>query len=68
MKSISNISNKSQYYENDKNKKTIQDVLVEKRKIYEFGVKQVQEDEINVSDQFLGPRLKIKGLVVVADQ
>lgn len=48
---------------NDKNLKT-SEIMIEKKKVYDFGLKESCEGEINLSDEFLGPKITIKSLAI----
>ena len=48
----------------DKNKTAADTPLVERKKNYEFGVKESCESEINLSDDFLGFRMALKSIAI----
>ena len=55
--------NKSKFSDNDKN--TISpSPFTEKKKNYEFGMKQPSENDINFNDDFLGQQLLVKRLTI----
>ena len=57
---------------NDKNVEVksveVDAVMVEKKKTYEFGTKEPAENEIIMSDEFLGSKVKVQKLTIMANK